>query len=148
MWVLFLLACGSSSEPVNTPKQLAEEFIAGLSDVDKLKSLFPSDEQAKELLACDGENQILRDKQRIFKKLDANRDKFMGIQTKFKEIKYIETKNFAKGLALQNCTFQENVESRKYLVTASLIDSEGESTDKTKRIIVIKIKSKWYLMDM
>ena len=94
------------------------------------------------------ENQIIRDKKRIFTNLDANVSQFNNVKTKFTGMKYIETKAFTKGLALRNCTFQETVESRKYMVTASLEDKEGNVTEKTKRIIVIKIQSKWYLMGL
>ena len=148
-WLLFLFwGCSSTEKPVNTPMEVAREFIENLSHIDKVKALFPEDDVAKELLSCDGENQIIRDKQRIFANLDANATQFNDVQSKFSGMKYIETKEFSKGLQLKNCTFTQTVESRKYLVTATLTTPDGTSTEKTKRIIVIKVKSKWMLMSI
>ena len=153
MWILLIfgwLGCATTSvESVeNTPENIVKVFIENLGDIEKVKSLFPSDAVAKQILTCDGDNQISKDKHRIFKKLDDNAEQFKDIQSSLHEMKLLERKDFAKGLQHKNCTFNETVESRKYKVTAILESKAAGSYQKSRRIIMIKWQSKWFLISI
>ena len=153
MWTLFIFSwLGCSTERVEsvetTPENIIKVFIENLGDIEKVKSLFPSDIIAKQILTCDGDNQIIKDKNRIFKKIDDNAEQFKDVQASLHKMHLIETKEFTKGLQHKNCTFNETVESRKYKVTADLLSNTGNSSQKTKRIITIQWQSKWYLISI
>ena len=150
--VFFLgwLACSGSQTASleRTPEELAKLFIENLGDIEKVKSLFPSADVANAILTCEGENQIIHDKTKIFQKLDANANQFKGMETSLQEIKLTETKDFKKGFARKNCSFNETIESRKYVLTAKLVDQNGETTQKSRRVIMIEWKAKWYFISI